>query len=1095
MPPSSPEVREDPLVDTGFPVPVKIPDLPLRLRSQPQSAAVDQIQTAILQALPTSPRSILITRGCKRHLGRALRATEQGQRESARSYPHCRPIGSVDTMDFRRGVDLAIIMVLLLLVGCVTSASDDQALLAIRRQIQGDPLGLLRSWNDTSRFCEWQGVTCNATLGRVTVLNLSSAGLVGVLSPEIGNLTFLRVINLQNNSFHGPLPQEIGRLSWLTSLLLGNNSFEGDIPVNLSRCSRLVFLDLHGNNIYGKIPVEIGLLTDLQGLQLTKNSLSGSIPSTLGNISSLQILYLGFNYLTGSIPPEVGSIPNLQQLFLSSNNLTGAIPLSLYNISSLTTLALAANKLSGGVQSNLATTFPNLQLGFFGGNEFSGPFPSTLPNTSVRIDFSYNHFTGPIPKDLGHLQNLQLLSLSENPLGTNSGDDLDFIASLTNCSMLQSLWFSQTNISGVLPSSVYNLSATLSSLQLDQNYISGTIQPEIANLVNLNNLILGGNMLTGSIPGTIGQLSKLQFLQLIDNRLSGNIPVSIGNLSQLGILGLEGNAFNGSIPVSLGDGNLQRVYLSRNELSGMIPESVTKSLTLSIFSVYRNRLSGQLQTALGSMKNIWKMDLSENELSGEIPATLGDCVMMDFLNLAHNNLQGAIPSSFGQLKSLQYLDLSDNRLTGNIPDSLEALQSNGYVNLSFNDLQGEVPKTGLFANTSAFSISGNLDLCGGVEALQLPLCPNQAAKKGRKPVWLVVIIIVSGISFALFLLCVWLVALSRRKKREPSPESPRDETSPQPGHPKVSYSTLHNATDGFSSTNLIGEGSFGMVYKGVLGDREEVVAVKVLKVQIEGVSKNFVAECEALRHIRHRNLVRVITSCSSIDRQGNEFKALVFDYMSNGSLEKWLHPTTEQKSLTMMQRLNIITDIANAINYLHNQCHTPIVHCDLKPSNVLLDKDLSAHVGDFGLAKILSPEEVVSASLGIRGTIGYVAPEYSQGKEASTQADIYSYGILVLETFTGKRPTESSFLDNHNLRNYVQAALPDRVMEIADPMLIPITDGSSSDSGKVSHSNFEECLMSVLRIGVACSAELPSKRTSIVDICNQLRDLMRKLES
>ena len=175
------------------------------------------------------------------------------------------------------------------------------------------------------------------------------------------------------------------------------------------------------------------------------------------------------------------------------------------------------------------------------------------------------------------------------------------------------------------------------------------------------------------------------------------------------------------------------------------------------------------------------------------------------------------------------------------------------------------------------------------------------------------------------------------------------------------------------------------MYKGVIDGR--IVAVKVLNLLRRGASKSFVSECEALRNIRHRNLVKVLTACSTIDYQGHDFKALVYEFMVNGSVEKWLHhncnedlSNEEFKKLNLLQRLNIIIDVAGALNYLHNQAQSSIVHYDLKPSNILLDKDMVGHIGDFGLAKFLADHATdgwsgyETSSIGVRGTIGYTAP-------------------------------------------------------------------------------------------------------------------------
>nr|DAD28467.1 TPA_asm: hypothetical protein HUJ06_029935 [Nelumbo nucifera] len=167
--------------------------------------------------------------------------------------------------------------------------------------------------------------------------------------------------------------------------------------------------------------------------------------------------------------------------------------------------------------------------------------------------------------------------------------------------------------------------------------------------------------------------------------------------------------------------------------------------------------------------------------------------------------------------------------------------------------------------------------------------------------------------------------------------------------------------------------------------------------------------------------------------------------MSNGSLEDWLHPgdqgNTQSRKLSFLERLNIAIDVASALQYLHHQCPTPIVHCDLKPSNVLLDNDMTAHVSDFGISRLLSRStknsfQNQSSSTAIKGTIGYAAPEYGMSMKVSTHGDIYNYGILLLEMLTGRRPTDEIFKDVLNLHNFCKVALREKVVEIADPIFL-----------------------------------------------------------
>ncbi|MFQ6651261.1 hypothetical protein Gotur_023650 [Gossypium turneri] len=169
--------------------------------------------------------------------------------------------------------------------------------------------------------------------------------------------------------------------------------------------------------------------------------------------------------------------------------------------------------------------------------------------------------------------------------------------------------------------------------------------------------------------------------------------------------------------------------------------------------------------------------------------------------------------------------------------------------------------------------------------------------------------------------------------------------------------------------------------------------------------------------------------------------------MEKGSLEDWLHPSVDMneqetvRNLNFFQRVSVAIDVAHALEYLHHRCETPIIHCDLKPSNILLNEEMVAHISDFGLAKLLSTDRVSysanhSSSLGFRGTIGYAPPEYGMGSELSTKGDVYSYGILLLEMFTGKRPTDERFKESLSLHNFVKSTLPERISEIIDPILL-----------------------------------------------------------
>ncbi|GLT33881.1 hypothetical protein SLA2020_084360 [Shorea laevis] len=974
--------------------------------------------------------------------------------------------------------------------------TDKLALLALKGRITQDIHGIMNSWNESLHFCDWIGVTCSHRhKGRVTLLSLERRGLIGSIPPQIGNLSFLRGINLAENIFRGKIPQEIGHLSRLRFLNLSNNALQGEIPGNLSFCSGLEVLNMSNNMLVGKIPNSLETLgmKRLNTLFLESNELTGTIPKWLGNASSLVQLSLMSNRLHGSIPIQLRKLQNLSFLGVGDNKLSGIIPPAIYNLSSLISLHLGFNQFHGQIPNDIGLTLPNLQAIFCGGNYFTGRLPISLSNASQlkEIGFEFNNFNGPVPPNLGRLNALEWLILNRNQLENMEGDDFSFIASLTNCSKLSELDLGLNHFKGHLPTSIVNLSSKLESLSIHGNQISGRLPDAIGNLIGLTGLDLQHNFLTGEIPNSIGRLERLNGLWSSDNQLSSIIPFSIGNLTQLLYLYLDGNNLEGEIPLNLGNcRNLLEVRLFSNSITGSIPKEVITS-TITYLDFSRNFLSGLLPLELGNMSNLISLVLSDNRLSREIPSTLGNCPMMEHLFMQDNLFVGNIPSSLSALKSLHYLDLSRNNLSGQIPKYFQNLTLLQYLNLSFNKFEGEVPHEGVFGNSSAVSVVGNQHLCGGIQKLRLPPCKVQAGLKKNK--WSHYLKIVIPIVSCSILLAVLLFLIfftwARISKRKAS-----SMLQTQEPFLKISFAELSQATNDFSSANLIGEGSFGSIYKGIMGENGMLVAVKVLNLKQKGASKSFVAECEAMRNIRHRNLIKVLTVCSSIDFKGVDFKAIVYEFMQNGNLDEWLHSKEVQvgvQNFSFIKRLNIVIEVAHAIEYLHYHCQPAIVHGDLKPSNILLDHEMVAHVGDFGLARFLISSKKTS-SLGTIGTIGYIAPEYGTGGKASMAGDVFSFGILLLEMIIGKRPTDAIFKDGLNLHQFAKLALPERVMDIVDPSLLQELRSTDENVGDARRNRRErrvsikEILITFVRIGVLCSMDSPNDRMEMKDVVAEL---------
>uniref|UniRef100_A0A453DX44 Protein kinase domain-containing protein n=1 Tax=Aegilops tauschii subsp. strangulata TaxID=200361 RepID=A0A453DX44_AEGTS len=845
----------------------------------------------------------------------------------------------------------------------VVSAGDEAALLAFREQISDG--GALASWNSSAGFCSWEGVTCSHWAPkRAVALRLDGRALVGALSPALGNLTFLRTLNLSFNWFHGEIPASLGRLRRLQRLDLSDNSFSGTFPVNLSSCVSMTEMTLRNNKLGGRIPTELGdKLASLKVVSLRNNSFTGPIPASLANLSYLQNLDLGLNQLVGSIPPGLGTLHNMRQFTVVRNNLSGTIPSSISNISSLVALGLVQNG-----------------------------------------------FSGHVPPTLGKMGALQYLNLADNKLEANDNKGWEFITSLANCSQLQKLILSNNSFGGQLPGSIVNLSTTLQQLYLDDTRISGSIPADIGNLVGLNVVLIANTSISGVIPDSIGKLENLIELGLYNNTLSGLVPSSLGNLSQLNRFYAYNNNLEGPIPASMGElKNLFVLDLSKNhQLNGSIPREIFKLSSLSWYlDLSYNSFSGPIPNDVGSLANLNILILAGNQLSGKIPDSIQNCIVLQWLSLDNNSFEGSIPQSLKNIKGLSILNLTMNKLSGDIPDALASIgnlqelylaHNNltgsipvGLQNLtllfkldvSFNNLQGEVPNEGVFRNITYLAVDGNVNLCGGTPQLHLAPCSTSLLSKNKKKMQKSLVISLATAGAILLSLSVILLVWILCKRFKQSHKTLSQNLIVDDHYQRIPYQVLLRGTNEFSEVNLLGRGSYGAVYKCVLDNEERTLAVKVFNLGQSRYSKSFETECEAMRRIRHRCLVKIITSCSSINHQGQEFKALIFEFMPNGNLAGWLHPKSQEpatsNTLSLAQRLDIGVDIVDAVEYLHNYCQPLVIHCDLKPSNILLSDNMSARVGDFGISRILQENtsggmQNSYSSTGIRGSIGYVAP-------------------------------------------------------------------------------------------------------------------------
>ncbi|MED6126071.1 hypothetical protein PIB30_074848, partial [Stylosanthes scabra] len=646
-------------------------------------------------------------------------------------------------------------------------------------------------------------------------------------------------------------------------------------------------------------------LKRLQLLNLSQNNLHGQIPTKMINCSRLMAIKLLYNNLTGRVPSWFGSMIQLTNLLLGVNHFVGSIPASLGNLSSLQELSFAYNHLEGSVTPALGR-LSNLEFLSLGINNFSGHIPPSLYNLS-NIQFltiTENQLEGTllmnIPMAFPNLLALQcgmnrfigtfpssISNLSKlQVFGSGRADDLDFLSSLENCTQMQKLAIESNYLGGVLTELKANLSSNLVMLTMGSNQISGRIPEGIGKLINLELLSMEGNSLEGEIPYSIGKLKNLVQLTLEGNKLFGNIPLVIGSLTMLSKVDLSNNKFEGFIPFTLGNCNKMERFYGNN-----------------------NCLSGNIPTQIFSyQQSLIVLSLYSNSFTGPIPFDLGNLNYLSTLNLEGNNLMGEIPIGLSACSALTELALGTNLFHGSISSFLGSLLSFEILDLFNNNFSSTIPHE--LANLTllnTLNLSFN-NLYGEV--------PIRGVFKN-------------------------ITAISLNGNKHLCGVIPQLNLPPYPALP------LQKKHKRSIKKRVVLAIAFG---GGTLVHFERPNAVKVLNLETHGALKSLLVECGALGKIKHRNLLSILTCCSSVDYKGNDFKAIVFDFMSNGSLETLLH--------------NILKIAREAI-----------VHYDVKPSNVLLDDDMV----DFGLARLVHGAASRSrsgqaSSSAIKRTIGYIPP-------------------------------------------------------------------------------------------------------------------------
>ncbi|KAI3685923.1 hypothetical protein L1987_79592 [Smallanthus sonchifolius] len=934
--------------------------------------------------------------------------------------------------------------ILVLVIGLISSVRSDEfsVLLNLKSALAESNTKLFDSWRSDIPVCKFTGITCDDTGSMVKEIEISNQNLSGSIPfDSICQLQSLQKLSLGFNYLHGSVTDDLNKCSRLTYLDLGNNLFSGVMP-QISSLNGLLYLYLNNSGLSGTFPwgslesmrglvvLSVGdnpfdetpfpkqllKLTNLTWLYMANCSIGGQIPAGIGELKELINLEISSNYITGEIPTEISKLLKLWQLELYANNLTGKLPVGLRNLTNLHFFDASTNHLQGDLSElKFLTQLKSLQLFE---NELTGEIPPEIGDFKQLVNLSLyrNQLTGRLPQQLGSWSDFNFIDVSENFL------------------------------TGQIPPNMCKNNKMTELLILENNF-TGAIPASYADCKTLSRFRVSNNMLSGVVPGGIWGLPTAEIIDIANNNLEGSITSEIENAKRLG-----------------------QIYAAHNRLSGELPPQISKAASLNTIDLSHNQFSGKVPETIGELKRLDSLHLDNNNFMGQIPNSLGSCDSLSDINMAYNAFSGRIPPALGWLPTLNSLNLSSNQLTGEIPGTLSSVRLS-LLDLSHNKLGGAVPES-LSIEAYNGSFAGNPGLCSQ-KVKYFPRCSTS----GDSGVIRTLITCLSiGSAVGLFFL-----AYLRYMKKTSGKE---EETWNVKSFHVLSFME-DEIIESVKEENLIGKGGSGQVYRVSLKNGMEL-AVKHMRNTESGwrrkrnnilVGKEFEAEVETLSSIRHVNVVKLYCSLTSQD-QGS--RLLVYEYLANGSLWERLHDPIKKKlgGLDWITRYEIALGAAKGLEYLHHGCERPVIHRDVKSSNILLDEHLKPRIADFGLAKIGHTADTSSSSSCthvVAGTHGYIAPEYGYTYKVNEKSDVYSFGVVLMELVTGKKPIEVEYGENKDIVYWVCSKLKNK------ESVLSLVDSSMGEA-------YKEESIKVLKIAIMCTSRLPTLRPSMREVVKMLEE-------
>ncbi|CAK9877816.1 unnamed protein product [Sphagnum jensenii] len=630
-----------------------------------------------------------------------------------------------------------------------------------------------------------------------------------------------------------------------------------------------------------------------------------------------------------------------------------------------------------------------------GNHQLTGPLPSTIGQLAnlVVMDLHDNNFSGPIP-DLSALSNLHQLNLSSNSLVGKVEDVFNL-----NQSKLSLLDLSSNQLSSGLHIALQftnSIFRTLDQLNVSRNQLNGSLDDFFTYIFTNSS----GNTFAPYVSSI-----DLSYNQFSGNLMGLNGSGAFQTAVSLEVLSISNNKLSGEFPDLSSFPNLQKLDLSFNQLNGSLPPSIWSIANLNVLDLSENNFSNNLPNMDKSIegqcpKSLTYLYMAGNSFNGSFPSQLFNCLKkLQVINFDGNVFNGVLNMTINTLLPSIEFSIVRNNISELIPTWDTAIYTPVLLggNPCCSKIENGSPKNEFIIYGDSSNQIQNAEMnCRYNSSLPNIIHAISRLRSSRKLTLILSITLPSVI--AIIGGMIYYITFRQYRAQTLTLRNIQKEMAKQ--STIYSYHELRVATQDFHLDNKLGEGNFGVVYKGILSNGTEL-AIKCLKSSEQNDIGEFLNEVALITGIKHKNLVKLIGYCV----RDAQRRFLVYEYAENKNLAEalWGNQMEGDLFLDWSRRFNICVGIAHGLAYLHEELQPCIIHRDIKASNILLDKNLNAKIADFGTARLFPDDVTQVLTERIVGTRGYLSPEYATCGHLTQKLDVYSFGVLLLEIISGKK--------------------------------------------------------------------------------------------